>query len=302
MGMVVARNCMYGNAGVDMGKLTAFVTLSDGSKPRLLKLYNESISKQIRKLHSERDRCQYQSNKWTRINERMKRQYKSLHNWQLNEYRHFCKQLCVDCDLIKFENLNLQQITRKGSGRSKNRVLKESKAGEVREWCTKKAPEHNTEIREVKPHGTSKLCHMCKSNNTERFGGFKTWHDNEIIHENWSHRRKFKCKNCNNFVHADYNGAFNIMDSPDHSYPGLTDYIKPNSKRAERYSKICAKSGSDLRDRIDLRNRIPPPVVGEWQVVKTATSRKRSGTPNKRTLNGSHKDPMNNNCILYLSI
>ena len=271
-------------AGVDIGKLTAYVVLSDGTS-RVLRLYNSGISKHVRKLQSERDRCVYGSNKWNRINDRMRRQRKALYNWQLNEYRHFCKKLCVDCDIIKFENLNLVNLARKGGNhaKGKNRTLKESKAGEVRDWCTKKAPEYHTEIREVKPHNTSKRCHACQSNDTERYGGFKTWYDNEIIYENWSHDRKFKCKNCGNITHADYNGAFNIMYSPDNNYNNNHDYVKPNSKRAQKASKLCAKSGSDLRDRIDLRNRTPPPVVGDWQVVKTALPKR---TPNKPTLNG----------------
>ena len=271
-------------AGVDIGKLTAYVVLSDGTT-RVLRLYNTELNKHIRKLQSERDRCMYGSNKWNRINARIKRQYKALHNWQLNEYRHFCKKLCVDCDLIKFENLNLVNLARKGGNhtKGKNRTIRESKAGEVRDWCTKKAPEHNTEIREVKPYNTSKQCHACQSKNTERYGGFKTWHNNNIIYENWSHDRKFKCRNCGNMTHADYNGAFNIMYSSDNNYKNNYDYTKPNSRRAQKASRLCIKSGSDLRDRINLRNRTPPPVVGDWQVVKTALPKR---TPNTRTLNG----------------
>ncbi len=272
-------------AGVDVGKLTAFVVLSDGTK-RVLKLYNMEINKHIKKIQSERDRCMYDSNKWTKLNARMKRLRKTLYDWQLNEYRHFCKKLCVDCDIIKFENLNLVNLARKGGNRAKgkNRVLKESKAGEVRDWCTKKAPEYNTEIREVKPHNTSKQCHACQSRDTKRFGGFKTWHNNKIIYENWSHDRKFKCKNCGNLTHADYNGAFNIMYSLDNNYNNNYDYTKPNSKRAQKASKLCIKSGSDLRDRINPRNRTPPPVVGDWQVVKTAL--RKECMPTTRTLNG----------------
>ena len=285
-------------AGVDIGKLTAFVALSDGTK-RVLKLYNTEIIQHIRILQSERDRCVHKSNKWTKIDNRIKRQRKALYNWQLNEYRHFCKKLCVDCDIIKFENLNLVNITRKGGNRAKgkNRVMKESKAGEVRDYCTKKASEYNTEIREVKPHNTSKQCHACHSKNTDRFGGFKTWYNNNIIYENWSHSRKFKCKNCGNFVHADYNGAFNIMYSPDNRYKNNYDYIKPNSQRAKRASELCVKSGSDLRDRINLRDRTPPPVVNDWQVVKTALLRRM---PNTSTLNGSPEPTTN--CIHHLSI
>ena len=273
-------------AGIDVGKLTAYVVLSDGTT-RVLRLYNTEINKHIRKLQSQRDRCMYGSNKWTKINNRIKIQRKALHNWQLNEYRHFCKKLCVDCDLIKFENLNLVNIARKGGGRTKgkNRTLKESKAGEVRDWCVKKAPEYHTEIREVKPHNTSKQCHACQSKNTERYGGFKTWHNDKIIYENWSHNRKFKCKNCGNITHADYNGAFNIMYSPDNNYNNNYDYTKPNSRRAQKASRLCIKSWSDLRDRINLRNRTPPPVVGDWQVVKTALP-KRERMPTKHTLNG----------------
>ena len=273
-------------AGVDMGKLTAYVVLSDGTT-RVLRLYDTEINKHIRKLQSERDRCTHNSNKWNRINNRIRRQRKVLYNWQLNEYRHFCKKLCVDCDLIKFENLNLINITRKGGGRAKgkNRTLKESKAGEVRDWCVKKAPEYNTEIREVRPHNTSKKCHICQSKNTERYGGFKTWHNDKIIYENWSHDRKFKCKNCGNLTHADYNGAFNIMYSHDNNYNNNYDYTKPNSRRAQKASRLCIKSGSDLRDRINLRNRTPPPVVNDWQVVKT-TLPKRESAPTKHTLNG----------------
>ena len=273
-------------AGVDVGKLTAYVVLSDGTS-RVLRLYNAGINKHIRKLQSQRDRRMYDSNRWNRLNNRIKIQRKVLYNWQLNEYRHFCKKLCVDCDLIKFENLNLVNLARKGGNhtKGKNRTLKESKAGEVRDWCTKKAPEHHTEIREVKPHYTSKRCHACNSKDTERYGGFKTWHNNEIIYENWSHDRKFRCKNCGNLTHADYNGAFNILYSPDNNYANNNDYVKPNSKRAQKASRLCAKSGSDLRDRINLRNRTPPPVVGDWQVVKTV-SPKRRHTPNTRTLNG----------------
>ena len=172
--------------------------------------------------------------------------------------------------------------------------MKGSKAGEVRDWCTIKAPEHNTEIREVKPHDTSKLCHSCRSNNTDRFGGFKVWYNNEIVHEYRSHNRKFKCKNCGNFIRVDYNGAANILYGPDHSYRGITDYIKPNSKRAERYNKLCAKSGSDFRGRINIRNRTPPPVAGTWQVVKTAPVKRRA--PNTKPLNGS-PESTSNNCI-----
>ena len=272
-------------AGVDVGKLTAYVVLSDGTS-RVLRLYNAGINKHIRKLQSERDRCMYDSNKWNRINDRIKRQRKALYNWQLNEYRHFCKKLCVDCDLIKFENLNLVNLARKGGNytKGKNRTLKESKAGEFRDWCTKKAPEHHTEIREVRPHNTSKQCHACQSKNTERYGGFKTWCNNEIIYENWSHNRKFRCKNCGNLTHADYNGAFNIMYSPDNNYNNNYDYTKPTSRRAQKASRLCVKSGSDLRDKINLRNRTPPPVVGDWQVVKTAL--RKDGMPNKHTLNG----------------
>ena len=272
-------------AGVDVGKLTAYVVLSDGTT-RVLRLYNAEINKHIRKLQSKRDRCMHGSNRWNRINNHIKIQRKALYNWQLNKYRHFCKELCVDCDLIKFENLNLVNLARKGGNRAKgkNRTLKESKAGEVRDWMTKKAPEYHTEIREVKPYNTSKQCHACNSKNTERYGGFKTWHNNEIIHEAWSHDRKFKCRHCGNMTHADYNGAFNIMYSPDNNYNNNYDYTKPNSKRAQKASRFCVKSGSDLRDRIHLRNRTPPPVVGDWQVVKTAL--RKDSMPNKHTLNG----------------
>ena len=274
-------------AGVDVGKLTAYVVLSDGTN-RVLRLYNTEINKHIRKLQSERDRCMYDSNKWNKINARIKIQRKALYNWQLNEYRHFCKKLCVDCDIIKFENLNLINLARKGGNYTKgrNRTLKESKAGEMRDWCTKKAPEYNTEIREVRPYNTSKQCHACQSKDTERYGGFKTWHNNNIIYENWSHDRKFRCRNCGNMTHADYNGAFNIMYSPDNNYNNNYDYTKPNSRRAQKASRLCIKSGSDLRDRINLRNRTPPPVVNDWQVVKTALP-KRKSTPNKLTLNGN---------------
>ena len=49
---------------------------------------------------------------------------------------------------------------------------------------------------EVRPYNTSKQCHACQSKDTERYGGFKTWHNNNIIYENWSHDRKFRCRNC----------------------------------------------------------------------------------------------------------
>ena len=231
-------------AGVDVGKLTAYVVLSDGTS-RVLRLCNDEIHKHIRRLQSERDRCMYGSNKWNRIDARIKRQRKALHNWQLNEYRRFCKKLCVDCDLIKFENLNLVNLARKGGNRAKgrNRTLKESKAGEMRDWCTKKAPEHHTEIREVKPYNTSKQCHACQSKDTERYGGFKTWHNNEIVYENWSHDRKFKCKNCGNMTHADYNGAFNIMYSLDNNYKNNYNYTKPTSKRSQKQkAEICSST------------------------------------------------------------
>ena len=115
-------------AGVDIGKLATYVAPSDGTT-RVLRLYNTEINKRVRKLQSERDRCTYQSNRWNRLNDRIKRQRKVIHNWQLNEYRHFCKKLCVDCDIIKFENLNLMDIARKGGNRAKgkNHTLKESK-------------------------------------------------------------------------------------------------------------------------------------------------------------------------------
>ena len=58
-------------AGVDVGKLTAYVVLSDGTK-RVLKLYNMEINKHIKKIQSERDRCMYDSNRWNRINARIK--------------------------------------------------------------------------------------------------------------------------------------------------------------------------------------------------------------------------------------
>ena len=182
---IPARKITGLTAGVDVGKLTAYVVLSDGTS-RVLRLYNAEINKHIRKLQSQRDRCMYGGNKWTKINNRIKIQRKALHNWQLNEYRHFCKKLCVDCDLIKFENLNLTNLARKGGGKTKgkNRTLKESKAGEVRDWCVKKAPEYNTEIREVRPHNTSKQCHAYQSKNTERYGGFKTWESVRNPHDN----------------------------------------------------------------------------------------------------------------------
>ena len=285
-------------AGVDVGKLTAYVVLSDGTT-RILRLYDTEISKHIRKLQSERDRCMYGSNKWNRLNARIKRQYKALYNWQLNEYRHFCKKLCMDCDIIKFENLNLVNLARKGGNYTKgtNRTLKESKAGEVRDWCVKKAPEHHTEIREVKPYNTSKQCHACQSKDTERYGGFKTWHNDKIIYENWSHDRKFRCKTCGNLTHADYNGAFNIMYSPDNNYNNNYDYTKPNSRRAQKASRFRIKSGSDLRDRINLRNRTPPPVVNDWQVAKTAL--RKECMPTKRILNGVQPTSIRRNASFY---
>ena len=69
-------------AGVDVGKLTAYVVLSDGTT-RVLRLYDTEINKHIRKLQSKRDRCVYNSNRWNQLNNRIKRLYKALYNWGL---------------------------------------------------------------------------------------------------------------------------------------------------------------------------------------------------------------------------
>ena len=95
---------------------------------------------------------------------------------------------------------------------------------------------------------------MCGSLNTDRFGGFKVWHNNNIIHEYGGHGRKFKCKDCGVLMHADVNAAYNIL------YCLVQVWW---SKRIQSVYKLQTKAGMVLRGQIHLATLMPPSVAGD---------------------------------------
>ena len=242
--------------GLDLnGENTVVAVMSDDTKD-VLTLREKDTLRRIAKTQKQMSRCKLHSQKWKRLHALLYGICRKMGNRQMDKLRKFSKKLLKRCDKIIMEGMNLATMTKKGPGqKAKNRKMRQSKCGMAREHIAHDCLTHNVEYMEINPKNTSKQCCMCGSLNTDRFGGFKVWYNNNnIIHEYGGHGRKFKCKDCGGLMHADVNAAYNIL------YCLVQVWW---SKRIQSVYKLQTKAGMVLRGQIHLATLMPPSVAGD---------------------------------------
>ena len=242
------------HAGGDMGgRHTLVVGKSDGTTA-VLTLREKDTLRNIARIQKKMSRCTRGSHKWNRLHDQLQSVYKKMDNRQTDKLRKFSKKLMRQCDSILLEGMNLRTMTTKGPGqKQKNKMMRQSKCGKAREHIAQQSLKYNVEYNEINPRNTSKQCCMCGSLNTERYGGFKVWHDN-IVHKHKGYGRKFKCHDCGVLMHADFNAAYNIL---------FAFNLVLWSKRIQAVRKLQDKAGMVLRGRIHLGACTIPPSAND---------------------------------------
>ncbi len=166
--------------------------------PGLLKL-DAKLCRLQRKLAKQ----QYKSNGWHRTKLRMQRVYREIRN-VIKNWCHQTSRIIADVhDLVIFEDLNMQGMTRSAQGsvdkpgknvaqkRGLNRAILRSGWGRLERYMT-----YKTYTEKIDPKYTSQRCHNC----------------GEVRKANRKFQSVYHCGECSMEKNADVNAALNIRD------------------------------------------------------------------------------------------
>ncbi len=166
--------------------------------PRLLEL-----DAKLRRLQKKLARQQFKSNGWQHTKLRIQRVYREIRNVIKNWCHQTSRTIADIHDLVIFENLNIQGMTRSASGsreepgknvaqkRGLNRAILRSGWGRLERYMS-----YKTYTEKIDPKYTSQKCHNC----------------GVIRKANRKSQSVYHCKECGVEQHADVNAALNIRD------------------------------------------------------------------------------------------
>ncbi len=177
------------------------VALSTGDMyelPSLLKL-----DARLRRLQKKLARQQYKSNGWHKTKLRIQKIYREIRN-VIKNWCHQTSRILADIhDLVIFEDLNIQGMTRSAKGsrqnpgknvaqkRGLNRAILRSGWGRLERYMS-----YKTDTEKIDPEYTSQRCHNC----------------GEVRKANRKSQSVYHCKECGVEKNADVNAALNIRD------------------------------------------------------------------------------------------
>ncbi len=177
------------------------VALSTGvmyELPKLLKL-----DAKLRRLQRKLPKQQYKSNGWYRTKLRMQRVHREIRNVIKNWCHQTSRTIADVHDLVLFEDLNIQDMTRSARGskdkpgknvaqkRGLNRAILRSGWGRLERYIS-----YKTYTEKIDPAYTSQRCHNC----------------GEVRKANWKSQSVYHCSECGVEKNADVNAALNIRD------------------------------------------------------------------------------------------
>ena len=225
------------HGGLDMGgRHTMVAGKSDGTID-VLTLREKDTLRNIARIQKKMSHCKLHSHRWRTLHAQLQSVYKKMGNRQTDKLRKFSKKLMYQCDRILMEGMNLRTMTTKGPGqKNKNKMMRQSKCGEAREYICRQSITYNVEYGEINPKNTSQQCCMCSSVDT------------------WRKSSRFRCHNCGVLMHADVNAAFNILFSFN---------LVWWSKRIQAAYHLQNKAGMVLRGKIHLGACTTPPSASD---------------------------------------
>jgi transposase, IS605 OrfB family, central region len=191
--------------GVDVGAVHV-ATTSNGDHfdlPDLAPQYRK-VAALSRRMAKSRTVAEREGRDWRTSNRyrKLRADHQAVHARIANirtDWAHKTANRLVDtADMLVFEDLNLQSMTRKGGSRKKamNRVMTRAAIGTLREYVTYKATLVGVDIVHVRAAFTSQRCNEC----------------GHIAKENRKSQAVFSCQRCEHTCNADINAARNIRD------------------------------------------------------------------------------------------